>query len=119
MNREQWIERARCGGAPVAPGNWAAFPEDLYGPGGDDYRAAVEEFRAAYCRRCPVRVECLRAGMQEEFGIWGGLTQAERRKVVQLNCRCGAPLDPLDMIGANRSVPFCTNCRPLVLSRNS
>lgn len=33
------------------------------------------------CRVCPVQEECLAYGLFERFGIWGGLSEAERRKV--------------------------------------
>ena len=32
------------------------------------------------CRRCPVAVECGQAGLTERYGVWGGLTPAERRR---------------------------------------
>lgn len=35
----------------------------------------------SYCYRCPVRVDCLEHAIaNEEIGIWGGMTTAERRK---------------------------------------
>ena len=35
------------------------------------------------CARCPVRTECLEyaLGNQEKFGIWGGLSERERRQL--------------------------------------
>jgi hypothetical protein len=45
-------------------------------------RSAVEkQIQAAkrVCRRCPVAAECGDAGRAEPFGIWGGLTEQERR----------------------------------------
>jgi len=30
------------------------------------------------CFTCPIRKACLDAGMQEEYGIWGGFTRRER-----------------------------------------
>jgi WhiB family redox-sensing transcriptional regulator len=33
----------------------------------------------AICQRCPVRVECQEFGMDEEFGIFGGLLPLERK----------------------------------------
>jgi hypothetical protein len=33
------------------------------------------------CAECPVRSECLEAGMDEAWGVWGGLTTPERRKL--------------------------------------
>ena len=36
-----------------------------------------------FCRGCEVRVECLEAALlkDERFGIWGGLSERERRKL--------------------------------------
>lgn len=33
------------------------------------------------CAQCPVQAECLSAGMTEEYGIWGGLSSTERRRL--------------------------------------
>ena len=33
------------------------------------------------CFTCPIQKECLRAGMEEEYGIWGGFTRWERTKI--------------------------------------
>ena len=35
------------------------------------------------CGRCVVRLECLRAALtnEERFGVWGGLTESERRRL--------------------------------------
>jgi WhiB family redox-sensing transcriptional regulator len=35
----------------------------------------------AICRRCPVREECLEYALRhrEKFGIWGGMSERERR----------------------------------------
>lgn len=35
------------------------------------------------CQRCPVRTECLRYALEEpvDHGIWGGLTERERRRL--------------------------------------
>lgn len=39
----------------------------------------------AVCARCPVRIDCLEHALNagEDFGIWGGLTEAERRRVTR------------------------------------
>ncbi len=45
------------------------------------------EVRAkAICQVCPVRGECMEyaMGIREPFGIWGGLTENERRELVAL-----------------------------------
>ena len=34
------------------------------------------------CRRCPHQAECAEWGIQnEDFGIWGGLTESNRRAI--------------------------------------
>ena len=30
---------------------------------------------------CPVKAECLAAGMQERYGVWGGTTENDRKKM--------------------------------------
>jgi positive regulator of sigma E activity len=44
-------------------------------------RAWEAELEAkAVCSSCPAREDCLGAGAEENFGIWGGLTTSERRQ---------------------------------------
>lgn len=35
------------------------------------------------CKNCPVRIECLTEALvsQEQFGVWGGFTIRQRRKI--------------------------------------
>jgi WhiB family redox-sensing transcriptional regulator len=33
------------------------------------------------CSTCQVRLECLEAGMDEDYGIWGGLSPKRRAKL--------------------------------------
>ena len=33
------------------------------------------------CFTCLIQKDCLRAGMEEEYGIWGGFTRWERMKI--------------------------------------
>ena len=33
---------------------------------------------AALCTPCPMRLECLKAGMAEDYGVWGGATAKQR-----------------------------------------
>ena len=47
--------------------------------------ATLREAQAkAICRECPVQPECLdyALGIREPHGIWGGLTEAERRLLI-------------------------------------
>jgi WhiB family transcriptional regulator, redox-sensing transcriptional regulator len=46
---------------------------------------ATQEYRAkVVCKTCPVRGECLAYALRHkvEHGVWGGLTDRERRKVL-------------------------------------
>ena len=64
-----WADEALC--AETDPE--AFFPEK-----GGSVRAAKQ-----VCRGCDVRPECLRYALEHEerFGIWGGLSERERRRL--------------------------------------
>jgi len=54
---------------------------------------AVKQLAHSICGVCPIGFQCLLYGMTEEFGIWGGMTEIQRkhsvtRKWVTCN-RCG------------------------------
>ena len=53
--------------------------EDLFVTG-----AAQREARQ-FCRTCPVRTECLAHALDQriEFGVWGGMTERERRALLR------------------------------------
>ena len=40
---------------------------------------ATEPLKA--CAVCPVRMSCLEEGLVEEWGVWGGHTAGERRRI--------------------------------------
>jgi WhiB family transcriptional regulator, redox-sensing transcriptional regulator len=65
----RWQERANCLG--VDPDLF--FPE----------RGASTKEAKAVCRGCEVRADCLEYALSngEKFGIWGGLSERERRRV--------------------------------------
>ncbi|WP_329453815.1 WhiB family transcriptional regulator [Streptomyces sp. NBC_01497] len=54
-------------------------PDDLFVQGAAQSRAK------AVCHGCTVRTECLAYALDEriEFGIWGGMTERERRAVLK------------------------------------
>jgi WhiB family redox-sensing transcriptional regulator len=67
---QEWRAQARCHGEDLT----LFFPTSSGGSSfGDDAKRV--------CSVCPVRLECLEWAMARpaEFGIWGGLTEAERR----------------------------------------
>lgn len=61
-------------GACISVGTDLFFPEEEDGP------AQVRTVQQV-CHECPVAVECRAAGMLEEYGIWGGLTAKERKRI--------------------------------------
>lgn len=67
--REQWWNLANCLG--VEPNLF--YPE----------RGASTREAKAVCRGCTVRDDCLEYALSngEKFGIWGGLSERERRRI--------------------------------------
>ena len=66
----EWTERAACKGTD---------PDELFVQGAAQNRAKL------ICRGCPVRTECLAAALDNniEFGVWGGMTERERRALLR------------------------------------
>ena len=54
-------------------------PDELFVQGAAQNRAK------AVCRGCPVRTECLADSLDNrvEFGVWGGMTERERRALLR------------------------------------
>lgn len=67
-----WQAKARC---------LEVDPEIFFPERGGSSKAA-----RAVCTQCEVRVECLRYALRnrEQFGIWGGTSERERRKLRRL-----------------------------------
>lgn len=67
-----WRQRAKCRGEG---------PELFFGTFEETPANRIKRERRAiaFCRGCDVRLECLDEGQNEE-GIWGGLTEADRRR---------------------------------------
>lgn len=57
------------------------FPEDYSAQGQVQIRVMAIETAREICLRCPVMAKCLKVGMYEDFGIWGGTTPEQRRKL--------------------------------------
>jgi WhiB family redox-sensing transcriptional regulator len=77
---------AARGMAARADGAWAARavcregnPDELFVQGAEQHKAK------AMCLRCPVRTECLADALDNrvEFGVWGGMTERERRALLR------------------------------------
>jgi len=64
------------------------FPEEFSVPVGlgnnkglsTMYNMAMDTARQI-CMRCPVMDKCLKVGMFEDYGIWGGTTPKQRQKL--------------------------------------
>jgi WhiB family redox-sensing transcriptional regulator len=67
-----WRDQARCAGVGAGP----FYPEGM------DTRRAK-----AFCELCPVWMPCLAEGMDQDWGIWGGLNKAERQRLRRLRQR--------------------------------
>lgn len=67
---QNWTTRAAC-----RDGN----PDELFVRGAEQHRAKM------LCLSCPVRTECLADALDNrvEFGVWGGMTERERRALLR------------------------------------
>jgi WhiB family redox-sensing transcriptional regulator len=65
-----WTSAAACNNAD---------PDELFVTGAAQNRAK------AVCTTCPVRTQCLADALDNrvEFGVWGGMTERERRAVLK------------------------------------
>jgi WhiB family redox-sensing transcriptional regulator len=71
-DRTAWASKALC---------LDADPDELF------VRGKAQTKAAAICRHCPVITECLADALdnQVEFGIWGGMTERQRRALLKRN----------------------------------
>ena len=74
-----WQDRALCRSADP---NLFFSPQV---PEAKEERTAREDAAKKVCTRCPVREACLRFALttREPFGIWGGLNEGERRRMIE------------------------------------
>ena len=72
FDRGDWVTKASCR---------SGDPDALFVRGAEQRKAAV------VCRRCPVQLECCADALDNkvEFGVWGGLTERQRRAVLRKN----------------------------------
>lgn len=77
VSHRNWTEEAACRG--MGPDRFYPFVEEE----DEDVHAAAAA--KAVCASCPVREDCLTTAIQtrEQYGIWGGLTSRERRRMIR------------------------------------
>ena len=70
LDAQEWIVLSACKDAD---------PDELFVTGAAQNRAK------AVCMGCPVRTECLSDALDNrvEFGVWGGMTERERRALLR------------------------------------
>jgi len=68
--RIAWVSQARCR---------ATDPDELF------VRGAAQRKAAVICRHCPVMQECGADALDNkvEFGVWGGMTERQRRALLK------------------------------------
>lgn len=78
VSGESWTSLAACAGSAGRAGD-GSDPDAMFVQG-----AAQRDARRV-CFSCPVRMECLLEAFETEmeFGVWGGLTERERRAMVR------------------------------------
>jgi WhiB family redox-sensing transcriptional regulator len=83
---EDWQHRAACRGQDAA----YFFAPNYFER--REQKNAREAVAKSYCARCPVRDECLEyaLAMREGHGIWGGLNEMERRRLVRERARAAS-----------------------------
>ncbi len=95
---------------PIVPGamrqDWAGLgacvagdPDDLFVKGAAQQQAKV------VCQRCPVIAECLAEALDHrtEFGVWGGMTERERRALLRRNPQVASWWALFSQAGAGRA----------------
>ena len=69
-NRHEWVPQAKCRDID---------PDELF------VRGAAQRQAAVICRHCPVALQCRADALDNrvEFGVWGGLTERQRRALLK------------------------------------
>lgn len=103
MNDEAWKSKGACRGRisetydPWSPPDTAFIPP----------RVATE-----VCDRCPVKRQCLIAGLRgKEWGVWGGLTRRQRMALQRPRNRVTCPICDNPLVnGVNNRYGICMAC---------
>lgn len=100
--------------AAVAQLDWQTQPacrgarNDLFFPADG---AVPSPVALGMCGRCPIKDECLDWALShEEFGIWGGLTEAQRRAINARRHRVRCPDCRSDNVIEEGRHEVCISC---------
>lgn len=74
---DSWQDRAACRGFPTS-----MFFEDIWPQEGVAANPVALARARAICDDCPVQMDCVLLGRDERYGVFGGFTPAERRRVL-------------------------------------
>lgn len=98
MHLQQWKTDAACRGMDPA----LFFPQ----------RGEVVAAAKAVCGGCDVQAECLAYAMNnhENFGVWGGMSEHERRRLRRNRNRAAGRLAPARPIDHGTSEPEYRRC---------
>ncbi len=89
---QDWTARSACK---------TADPDELFVSGAAQNRAK------AVCMGCPVRTECLSDALDNrvEFGVWGGMTERERRALLRRRPEVSSWRQLLEQARAEHTAP--------------
>ncbi len=85
---QTWREEASCADPDIPPAWFVPHRES-------EEKWPIRQARLV-CSFCPVRAPCLEQGLRlDQPGIWGGLTQLERRRFMHITSRASRLLNAL------------------------
>lgn len=84
----RWDQKAACRDTFTTDADDPFHPNTSGQESASPAAAAAYESARSYCRRCPVTIDCLAAGLEYDggnaysrHGLWGGLTPHQRRRI--------------------------------------
>lgn len=104
---DEWRDHAACADMD----NAIFYPDADFGPGRKAMTVYPAEARDT-CNACPVRQDCLDHAMAaaEPYGMWGGTTPTERRKMRGTTSTCNGCGNPFHR--THGGLRYCPACRP-------
>lgn len=102
VDRREWRDYAACRGA--SPDLFFVEDED-----GVELPYLTDEQRE-HCGRCHVVTDCLLAGRDEEYGVWGATTGYQRRLLGRVLSRKRCPVCSVSAVAPRDPHELCTAC---------